>query len=76
LVNADQQGACANMNKIIATLPDKLPNSYVISSSGCLCAKDHLHFTAEGYRIIGTRYGEKMLALLGYKAPDNKTVSN
>jgi len=68
LVNADQQGACANMNKIIATLPDKLANSYVISSSGCPCAKDHLHFTAEGYRIIGTRYGDKMLALLGYKA--------
>ncbi|OCX54749.1 acetyl xylan esterase [Mucilaginibacter sp. PPCGB 2223] len=67
LVNADQQGACANMNKIIATLPDKLPNSYIISSAGCPSSRDHLHFTAEGYRIIGTRYGEKMLALLGYK---------
>jgi hypothetical protein len=67
LVNADQQGACANMNKIIATLPEKLPNSYIISSAGCPCSRDHLHFTAEGYRLIGTRYGEKMLALLGYK---------
>jgi hypothetical protein len=70
-VNADQQGACANMNKIIATLPDKLPNSYVISSAGCPCSRDHLHFTAEGYRMIGTRYGEKMLALLGYKPKTN-----
>ena len=66
-VNADQQGQCANMNKIIATLPDMLPNSYVISSAGCPCSRDHLHFTAEGYRMIGTRYGEKMLALLGRK---------
>lgn len=70
-VNADQQGACANMNKIIATLPDKLSNSYVISSAGCPCSRDHLHFTAEGYRMIGTRYGEKMLALLGYKPKTN-----
>jgi len=67
LVNADQQGACANMNKIIATLPQTLPNSYVISSAGCTCARDHLHFTAEGYRLLGKRYGETMLPLLGYK---------
>lgn len=67
LVNADQQGLCANMNKIIATLPETLPNSYVISSAGCTCAHDHLHFTADGYRILGKRYGETMLSLLGYK---------
>ncbi len=66
LVNADQGGACANMNKIIATLPAVIPNAYVISSSGCSCAGDHLHFMAEGYRKLGKRYGTKMLALLGY----------
>jgi len=52
LVNADQGGACASMNAFIATLPQVIPNSYVISSAGCSCAPDHLHFTAEGYRII------------------------
>ena len=67
LVNADQNGACANMNKIIATLPQTIPNSYVISSVGCPSAGDHLHFTAEGYRILGKRYGETMLSILGYK---------
>lgn len=67
LVNADQDGACANMNKIIAMLPQIVPNSYVISSAGCPCSKDRLHFTAEGYRLLGKRYGEKMLSLLGYK---------
>ncbi len=66
LVNADQGGACASMNKIIATLPQVLPNSYVISSKGCPAAFDHLHFLAEGYRIFGRRYGIKMLSLLGY----------
>lgn len=67
LVNADQQGACANMNKIIATLPQTVRNSYVISSAGCTGTRDHLHFTAEGYRLLGKRYGETMLSILGYK---------
>jgi hypothetical protein len=72
VVNADQGGACASMNKIIAKLPQTIPNSYVVSSSGCPSAKDHLHFTAEGYRILGKRYGAKMLSLLGYKIDDPK----
>ncbi|WP_222104034.1 sialate O-acetylesterase [Mucilaginibacter corticis] len=72
LVSADQGGACASMNKIIARLPETIPNSYVISSEGCSASPDKLHFTAEGYRKLGTRYGVKMLALLGYpvKATD------
>ena len=72
LVNADEGGACASMNKIIAKLPQAIPNSFVVSSSGCPSAKDHLHFTAEGYRILGKRYGVKMLSLLGYKIADPK----
>nr|WP_183558529.1 sialate O-acetylesterase [Mucilaginibacter sp. SP1R1]MBB6148366.1 hypothetical protein [Mucilaginibacter sp. SP1R1] len=70
LVNDDQNGACAVMNKIIATLPQKVPNSFVISSKGCTCSPDHLHFTAEGYRLIGKRYGETMLSILGYKTTE------
>lgn len=71
VVNADQSGICASMNKIIATLPQTIPNSYVISSAGCTCSPDHLHFTAEGYRLLGTRYGNTMLSLLGYKVKEN-----
>ncbi|WP_259086641.1 sialate O-acetylesterase [Mucilaginibacter dorajii] len=67
VVNADQGGVCAAMNKIIATLPQAVNNSYVISSAGCTCSPDHLHFTAEGYRLLGKRYGVQMLYLLGYK---------
>lgn len=67
LVNADQKGSCASMNKIIDDLPKTIPNCYVISSAGCTCRPDHLHFTPDGYRLLGTRYGEKMLGLLGYK---------
>jgi hypothetical protein len=65
VVNADQNGVCAAMNPIIAELPKTIPNSYVISSKGCLALPDHLHFAPAGYRELGKRYGEQMLKLLG-----------
>jgi hypothetical protein len=67
LVNADQKGACASMNSVIAELPKTIPNSHVISSAGCLGRPDHLHFAPAGYRELGKRYAEKMLSILGYK---------
>ncbi|MBP1618117.1 MAG: protein of unknown function acetylesterase [Bacteroidetes bacterium] len=67
VLNADQKGACASMNAIIATLPQTIPNTYVISSAGCEGIADHLHFNAAGYRELGRRYGEMMLSILGYK---------
>lgn len=72
LVNADQGGACASMNAIIATLPQTLPNSYVIPSIGCTVTPDKFHFTAEGYRLLGKRYAVKMLSLLGYQFTETK----
>jgi len=66
-VNADQGGKCAGMNKIIATLPQMIKNAYVISSAGCTDAADNLHFDAAGYRELGKRYAEQMLALLNIK---------
>ena len=63
VVNADQQGVCASMNKIIDELPRTVPNSYVISSIGCTAKFDHLHFTAAGYRELGKRYAEKMMLI-------------
>jgi hypothetical protein len=66
MVNADQGGACVGMNKIIATLPQTIPNSYIIPSTGCIGAPDHLHFKAEGYRKLGRRYAMQMLSKLGW----------
>ncbi len=68
VVNADQGGICAPMNEIIATLPKTIPNAHIISSAGCTAAADHLHFNAQGYRVLGQRYGVEMLSLLGYKS--------
>ena len=72
VVHADQKGACASMNAIIAELPKSIPNAHVISSAGCKARPDRLHFTAAGYRELGKRYGEKMLSLLGIKVPESK----
>jgi alpha-L-fucosidase len=72
LVNADQKGACASMNTIINDLPKTIPTAHVISSQGCAGRPDHLHFTPEGYRELGSRYGEMMLSLLGIESANFK----
>lgn len=72
VVHANYNGRSASMNKIIATLPKTIPNSYVISSADAPDGGDRLHFSAQGYRILGTHYGEKMLDLLGVKVKDKK----
>ena len=64
LVSAEQGGKCASMNPIIATLPEVIPNAYVISSADCEAIADGLHFSAAGYRLLGSRYGDKMAQLL------------
>jgi lysophospholipase L1-like esterase len=69
LVHADQKGQCGSMNTIIDTLPSVIPNSYVVSSSGCVCNQmDHLHFVSAGYRELGKRYAQKMLTILKHKS--------
>jgi alpha-L-fucosidase 2 len=72
VVNADQKGACASMNRIIDDLPKTVPTAHVISSQGCACRPDHLHFTAAGYRELGIRYAQEMLSLLENKVSDSK----
>ncbi len=57
---------CASMNSIIATLPEVIPTSYIISSKGCM-GTDNAHFDSEGYRELGRRYALKMLSLKGNK---------
>ena len=57
-------GVCWGHNNVIAVTPNTIPNAHVVSSANCPGASDGLHFTAEGYRMIGKRYAEKMLQLL------------
>jgi hypothetical protein len=72
LVGADQNGACASMNKIIEGLPKTILTAHVVSSEGCGGRPDHLHFTPEGYRELGKRYAETMLPLLGVATAKTK----
>jgi hypothetical protein len=64
LLDAEQNGACASMNKIIDALPTTIPTAHVVSSQGCTGFPDRLHFTPAGYRELGRRYAEVMLPLL------------
>ena len=55
--------------EVISQVPSLIPNSYVISADGCPMlaeASYTLHFTRQGYEMLGERYADKMLELLGY----------
>lgn len=67
VAGADQHGAAAGMNEIIARLPQVIPTAHVVSSKGLPIHPDHLHFTPEGYREFGRRYANTMLPLLEAK---------
>ena len=77
-VRSELGGACGAHNAVIAKLPTVIPNSYVISSKDCPQRGDGLHFTAEGYRMIGRRYGEQMLTCLkrGERTPSEPVTLN
>lgn len=68
VVQANGKGVCIGANKMIDALPRTIKTTHVISSEGCTNGPDNLHFDAAGYRMLGRRYGECMLRLLGYKS--------
>lgn len=69
LLSQAKGGVCWGHNSVIGDTHHVIPNAHVISSANCPGASDGLHFTAKGYRMIGKRYAEKMLTLLGSVAP-------
>lgn len=56
-------GCCDAHNPIIAQIPERIPNSFVISAEG-LKGQDDAHFDLAGQREFGVRYGQKMLEAL------------
>ncbi len=78
MLQQNQQGICYGMNDVIATLPHTLINSYVISSEGCTGNNiDGLHFSTEGARELGKRYGKQMYSLLKtYNTIEGQTVDH
>lgn len=64
-VGADVGGVCSLHNTIIARLPEVIPTARVVSSVGCPCASDNIHFTVQGYRTMGKRYAYEALRFMG-----------
>lgn len=61
----EEQGVlCASMTKILAKLPEKIPNAHIVSSEGCEAVDDGLHFSVACYSELGKHYAEKMRKLL------------
>lgn len=66
MLRAEAGGICWGHNAVIARLPEVIPTAYVISSEGCGGnGADGFHFCAAGYRILGERYADKMISLMG-----------
>lgn len=64
VVDSEQGGQCASANNTINRLPKKIKTAHVVSSKGCTDCGDNLHFSPEGYRLLGQRYAEKALEIL------------
>lgn len=69
VVTTAQGGICGAMNTIIGSLPETLPAAHVVSAADLPQNGDGLHFTAQGYRVLGCRYAKEMLALMGICEP-------
>ena len=69
LMSQEDGGCCYLHNASIDDLRNTIPTAHPISSVGCPGRFDKLHFTAEGYRILGRRYAEAMMSL-NYRKPE------
>lgn len=66
------------MNATIANLPTQIPNAYSISSKGAPDggANNAVHFSAEGYRVLGKRYASTMLSILAKQPATSITAGH
>jgi hypothetical protein len=74
----DQGGICWGMNSIIDDLPHTINNCYVVSADSCKGNTiDGFHFSTEGARELGRRYGLKMYSLIKkYNTIEGRTVDH
>lgn len=56
VVRKEYNGVCGHANPTIDDIANHYPNTYVVSSEGCLPSDDNLHFSSEGYRLLGRHY--------------------
>ena len=59
-----QSGGCAGHNTQVRRLPSVIPTAHVVSAKDIPGnGKDPWHFSAQGYRIFGMRYAQKVLSV-------------
>lgn len=61
VVRGEYGGICAHANPTINDIANHYPNTYVVSSENCMPAADNLHFSSEGYRMLGRHYALRYL---------------
>jgi hypothetical protein len=65
--SAPNQNNATLIRGLTNTMTAKLPSgdnvAHVIPSNGCTSGGDNLHFSYDGYKLLGERYGQKMLEL-------------
>ena len=61
VVRKEYNGVCAHANPTINDIANHYPNTYVVSSEGCLPSDDNVHFSSEGYRMMGRHYALRYL---------------
>lgn len=59
--DATHPGQCTGANTYINKLPKFIKTAYVVTSNGCSCGMDYLHFNTGGYRMLGRRYAQAYL---------------
>ena len=79
VVGSSANGTCAYHNTVIAKVPSVIPTAHVVSSEGCPAVKETngaiYHFSAEGYRILGKRYAEKVLDVMNHPEAYTKSYT-
>ena len=61
VVRSEYGGICGHANPTINDMANRYPNTYIVSSEGCLPCGDYLHFCGEGYRLLGRHYAQRYL---------------
>jgi len=77
---ANNQNNAATIKGLTNTMNAKLPSgenvAHVVSSAGCASGGDNLHFSYDGYKTLGERYGKKMLELNYKDQPPTTSIKN
>lgn len=61
VIRGEYGGICGHANPTINDIANHYPNTYVVSSEGCMPSEDNLHFSSEGYRKLGRNYALRYL---------------